>query len=557
MTGPSGCRLGIDFGTTHTVATLARPDGRAQPLLFASTPLLTSAVFADASGRLLTGADAQRSARLDPARFEPNVKRRVDDGAILLGGVEYPVVDVIAAVLRRVHDEAVRVAGGPLAQVVLTHPAGWGPARRGILSDAAARAGLGTVALVAEPLAAAAYFAGAFPAAPGPVLVVYDFGAGTFDVSVIERQPDGGWRVLASEGLDDVGGLDLDAEIVAHIGARLSRSDPERWQRLTDPAAQRDRWLLRDDVRGAKEQLSRTSSAMVRVPVFETDVPVTREEFEALARPWLERTVALTAAVLARARIRQPPALLLVGGSSRIPLVGTLLHQRLGVAPTVVDQPELVVAEGSLHAVPAPAAEAPAAELPTYEGPAPAHLPPRLVPVEPPPLVPVSSSSRPGRSGRRALTAALAAVAVLALAAAGIALATKLTGRRAGGGTPITAGGRLSPGPLSAAPSAGPSPSPSGVHVVYEVTASGSGNAGSVDYLDQDGQEIRRSGVPLPWRVEFTTGRPRPVLVLLTQRHSGGDGGPVTCRITANGKVISQTTATGRFAAPECSGSAA
>ena len=346
-----GCRLGIDFGTTHTVATLTRPDGRVQPLLFASSPLLLSAVYAEPGGRVLTGRDAQRSARLDASRYEPNVKRRIDDGTILLGADEYPVADLIAAVLRRVYDEAVRVAGELPAHTVLTHPAGWAPTRRGILADAAERAGIVNVSLVPEPLAAAAYFSTTFhqPVPPGAALVVYDFGGGTFDVSVIGREPDGGWRVIANEGLDDVGGVDLDASIIEHIRARLGRSDPVRWQQLVDPSTddgQRGRWLLRDEAQSAKEQLSRTSTAAVRVPGFESDVHVTREEFEGLARPWLERTVALTAATLFRTGLRKDNvvAVLLVGGSSRIPLVATLLHQRLGIAPTVLDQPELVVA---------------------------------------------------------------------------------------------------------------------------------------------------------------------------------------------------------------------
>jgi molecular chaperone DnaK (HSP70) len=80
-------RLGIDFGTTHTVAALTRPDGRIQPLLFASSPLLSSAVFAEPDGRLLTGQDAERGARLDPSRYEPNVKRRIDEGTRPVGRV--------------------------------------------------------------------------------------------------------------------------------------------------------------------------------------------------------------------------------------------------------------------------------------------------------------------------------------------------------------------------------------------------------------------------------------------------------------------------------------
>ena len=118
---------------------------------------------------------------------------------------------------------------------------------------------------------------------------------------MIRRQPDGGWRVIANEGLDDVGGLDLDAAIVEHPDPIPDRESPppalpprsgKCWQRLFDSSSaegRRAQWLLRDEVRAAKEQLSRTSTAAVRVPGFETDVPVTREEFEALARPWLER----------------------------------------------------------------------------------------------------------------------------------------------------------------------------------------------------------------------------------------------------------------------------
>ncbi|MEV6927766.1 Hsp70 family protein, partial [Dactylosporangium sp. NPDC051485] len=81
-------RLGVDLGTSHTVAVLARPGARVDALLFDSSPLLPSAVYADRSGALLTGRDAERSARLDPSAFEPHPKRRIDEGALLLGGRE-------------------------------------------------------------------------------------------------------------------------------------------------------------------------------------------------------------------------------------------------------------------------------------------------------------------------------------------------------------------------------------------------------------------------------------------------------------------------------------
>src|SRR3982750_421997 len=93
-----GFALGVDFGTSNTVAMLRWPDGRARPLLIDGSPLMPSAVYADPNGHLLGGRDAVHSARLDPGRYEPNPKRRIDDQNVLLGERELPVVDLLAAV---------------------------------------------------------------------------------------------------------------------------------------------------------------------------------------------------------------------------------------------------------------------------------------------------------------------------------------------------------------------------------------------------------------------------------------------------------------------------
>jgi molecular chaperone DnaK (HSP70) len=122
-------RLGIDFGTSNTVAVLRWADGRSRNLLFDNSPVLPSAVYLEKSGVLLTGQDARYSARISPARFEPNPKRRLDEGTVLLGDQEVPAVDLTAAVLGRVADEAGRAAGFQPAEAVLTYPAGWGRPR--------------------------------------------------------------------------------------------------------------------------------------------------------------------------------------------------------------------------------------------------------------------------------------------------------------------------------------------------------------------------------------------------------------------------------------------
>jgi hypothetical protein len=437
-----GPRLGIDFGTTHTVAALAGA-GPPQPLLFDASFLLPSAVYAETDGRLLVGQDAVRSARLDPTRFEPNPKRRIDEGRLLLGSREYNVTDAIGAVLRRVADEAARVAGALPAATVLTYPAAWAGQRRAVLATAASEAGLPAVTLMPEPVAAAVYLTAVLGhrVEPGGLLAVYDFGGGTFDASVLRREPDGGWTTLAADGLPELGGVDLDGAIVEHLGRSVGAREPALWRRLTQPDAELDRRrhrMLWDDVRLAKEQLSRTSSAALHVPLFDVDVHLTREEFERIARPYLERTADLTAGLLQRAGVRadQLAGVFPVGGSSRIPLAGTLLHHRLGVAPTLIEQPELVVALGSLSKPPVtgtamtgaiPVSGVPMSAFPVSGAPisgAPSSAPPAPTPVSPASPVHAASPAQPPakrttKPTRRRSLALLGGVAVLVLAILG------------------------------------------------------------------------------------------------------------------------------------------
>lgn len=368
-------RLGIDFGTANTVGVLALPGREPRPLLFDGSPLLPSAVAVAPGGELLVGRDAVHASVADPAAFEPYPKRCIDDGTLLLGGAELPVADVIAAVLRRVDAEATRVADERPAEVALTCPAAWGSARRQTLLTAAAAA-LPRVRLVTEPVAAASYFVdvaqGRVPV--GGVAVVYDFGAGTFDATVV-RRIGGGFEVLATEGLTDCGGLDIDAAVVDHLGTVLRERDDVSWQRLSAPtttAQRRARRQLWDNVRTAKESLSRIATTVVHVPLFDADELLGREQLELLAAPIVDRTVAATRLALRGAGVEpdEVAAVFLTGGSSRLPAVATTLHQALGIVPTVVDQPELAVAEGGVRML--GQARTAVADSPGTMGPAPA-----------------------------------------------------------------------------------------------------------------------------------------------------------------------------------------
>ncbi|MGI5147293.1 Hsp70 family protein [Plantactinospora sp. CA-294935] len=462
----AGARLGIDFGTYNTVAVLALPGREPRPLLFDGSPLLRSAVCADTGERLLVGQDALHTALSLPQSYEPYPKRCVDEGTVLLGGREMSVEELFAAPLRRVASEVRLITTEPVTEAVLTYPAAWGTHRRGTLLAAANKV-LPTVRLVAEPVAAANFFVevAGRDLPVGRCAVVYDFGAGTFDVTVVRRNPDG-FEVLATEGLADCGGLDIDAAIVARIGTAIGSRDERLWARLTSPDTTSDRRASQQlwaNARSGKEMLTRSTTTLVHVPLFDVDLPLGREELEELAAPVVARTVTTTRALLGRLDDGESAvaAVFLSGGSSRMPAVATALHRALDIAPSVVEQPELVVAEGSLR-IPVgsgePATAGTSAAPPTAE-----------------PATAGTGAGAPGGrfdrwaalSRSRRVQVAGAAVAVAAvLATATVAAAV------AGGGDPNRGTGSAGAAPASApaTPSASGSPRPS---VTPTVTAAG------------------------------------------------------------------------------------
>ncbi|MFJ6166954.1 Hsp70 family protein [Micromonospora orduensis] len=445
-----GFALGVDLGTSNTVAVLRWPDGRTRPLLMDGQPVSPSAVYADPDGTLHVGWDARRLALADPARFEANPKRRVDEPTVPLGERSYPPADLLAAVLAAVARAAVGAVGF-LPPAVLTCPAAWDETRRQVLADALLRAGWPQAAehtlagptppgtrLLREPVAAARYYTQVLhrPVPVGGAVAVFDFGGGTLDVAVLRNEGadpwgDSGFSVVADGGLPDLGGLDLDAALVRRVGELVGERHAAQWARLVQPAdaaQRRDQVRLWDEVRGAKETLSRSMVAPVAVPGIPDAVQLTRADVERVATPLLRRAVDRAREVIAAAGLRpdQLAGLFLVGGSSRIPLVARMLHTELGVAPTVLDQPELPVAEGALTDIPLRRAQ------PAYAGPPVAAPPPAAVPGTPPGPPPWPGSPAPaavpasgGSPWRRARW--MVPVAVLVLAAVVTATTLYLT----------------------------------------------------------------------------------------------------------------------------------
>jgi molecular chaperone DnaK len=444
-------RVAVDFGTSSTCIAISVRGREPQVVAVDGSPLMSSAVYAAPDGTLFVGQEADRQAAVDPSRYEPHPKRRIDETELLLGATVVRVRDVIRAVLARAVGEARRVAGGAEVELlVLTHPADWGGIRTRVLRQAAT--GLGhRVVLIPEPVAAAVFHAATFPDEPttGPArpapprlarptppprpdrtLAVLDLGGGTIDVSVVrtsEQNPAGGapFRVLATKGDPNFGGADVDQLLLEHVGSLVSGTDADAWRGLIEGRElpdRRRRRVIHQDVRGAKETLSRHTYTDIPMPPPFPDAHVTRLDLEQLITRQLDRAAELTVTAIREAG--SAPAelagIFLVGGSSRIPLVSRLVHRRAGVVPMSLDQPETVVARGALRAV-GEAADDTAQRISPPTPPVPTPLPP-------PPAPPRTPPPTPAPSGAVSRTALLVTGGAVLLVAAIVVLVVALAG---------------------------------------------------------------------------------------------------------------------------------
>lgn len=368
--------LAIDFGTSNTAAAYRDASGQVRELRLSTTgSLMPSAVVYNGPGQILVGRTAVQAAHADPDRFEPTPKRRLVDQDIRLGGTPVAVPELVAAVYAQVVTRARQEMGAEPDEVVITHPDQWGPRLQQTLRSAAQAGGVDPqrMRLVSEAQAAAWFYAATAGVRAGARLVVFDFGAGTCDVAVLNKRSDGSFAVVASEGEDGLGGHDIDARI--HKWVRQQLTDyPALLAEIDDPNAVATRLTLNDRIRDAKEALSEAASATI-VITGAPGIPVltlTQKELDSLIGADIDRAVDLTKRVIATANARQPsdqtPTIYLTGGSSHIPLVHARLS-KLGPLGALGD-PKTVVVHGALHtpSAPPPPPEPPQAPPPDEKG---------------------------------------------------------------------------------------------------------------------------------------------------------------------------------------------
>jgi actin-like ATPase involved in cell morphogenesis len=367
-----GYQLGIDLGTTYTAAAVCRSSDRrwVDPevvTLGTRNAMVPSVLYLPPDGTVVIGEAAERRALTDPDRVVREFKRRIGDPTpVVVGGRPWAPEELSARLVRWVVDQVAEREGGPATAIAVTHPASWGTHKKELLARALGGQGL-TVTFLAEPQAAALDYAAAERVPPGSTIAVYDLGGGTFDAAVV-RKGDTGFGLLGRpEGLERLGGVDFDEVVFEHVREGL----PAAFTDLddTDPGVLAAVARVRRECTEAKEALSSDTevSIPVMLPGSRGSVRLHRSEFEALIRPQVEETVAAlrTAVTSAGCTPEQLTAVLLVGGSSRIPLVGQLVSEQLGRPVAVDADPKNAIAKGAALSVsPKPTVSWPGVAIP-------------------------------------------------------------------------------------------------------------------------------------------------------------------------------------------------
>ncbi len=372
--------VGIDLGTTNSLVaymasgpSLAHPDAPGKGVFIIpgedGLNLVPSVVAVDHDGRVLVGNAARESLLSSPERAVYSVKRLMGRGVedvqgelklfpfhlaediatgevlrIRLGERSYTPPEISAQILRQLKRNAERFFGGAVKQAVITVPAYFNDAQRQATKDAGRIAGLEVLRLVNEPTAASLAYG--LDRKQNGTIAVYDFGGGTFDVSILKLK-DGIFEVVATNGDTHLGGDDIDNLLIAvavdDIAGDLKvdlREHPDAIQRL------------RRAVIEAKIALSSQEAAEIEVELPDGGVyqrRITREMFERMVQSIVDRTLGPCRQALKDAGLtaEQVDEVVLVGGSTRIPLVRRQVEELFARKPHTELNPDEVVALGA------------------------------------------------------------------------------------------------------------------------------------------------------------------------------------------------------------------
>ena len=342
--------VGLDLGTTNSEIAVFM-DEQIQVIGPGDTKMLPSCVGLSPAGELLVGAPARNQELLYPERTVRSIKRKMgSEETVTLGDKTFTPQEISAFILRELAEWAYRKLGRPAKKAVITVPAYFSDSQRNATREAGQLAGLDVIRILNEPTAASLAYG--YGSEQKRTVLIYDLGGGTFDVSIVTIERDV-TEVLASHGNNRLGGDDFDQLLADRLvrefrdthGIDLSDGHRAAYSRV---------WWAAEET---KKKLSFEPFVKIREEALVTidgkplhlETEISREEHEEMILPLVESTLDSVSRAMDDAE-KKPgdlDAILLVGGSTRIPLVSRVLEERAGIIPHQDVHPDLCVALGA------------------------------------------------------------------------------------------------------------------------------------------------------------------------------------------------------------------
>jgi molecular chaperone DnaK (HSP70) len=346
--------FGIDLGTTYSaVAQIDEFDRAVIVPNDINEPTTPSAAYFESPGHVVVGIEAKNMAEIEPENVVQFVKRfmgRKDEFFFEYDGKQYAPEEISAVILKALVEKAQQNVNAEIKDVVITVPAYFDDAQRTATKNAGAMAGLNVLDIVNEPIAAALSY-GVQAGGREETILVYDLGGGTFDVSVIRVDADG-VKILVTGGNHELGGKDWDDRLISYIAATFETENGVN--PLTDPHAHQE---LRTKAEATKKRLSQKMKDPFTFSFAgsHTRIEITREKFEEITADLLDLSIRVTKETLdeleRKIANRKIDRILLVGGSSRMPMVKARVDQEFGLAADVHDPDECVAKGAAIWAV--------------------------------------------------------------------------------------------------------------------------------------------------------------------------------------------------------------
>ena len=340
---------GIDLGTTYSCIAHVDEHGKPAVINNSDNELTTpSVVYFESDDNIVVGKEAKEVAEIYPNQVASTVKRVMGDPEwkFNYNGKEYSSQEISSFILEKVVKDAIENIGEDIQNVVITVPAYFGVNQKEATKQAGELAGLNVMAVIPEPTAAAISYG--IENHDDEIVMVYDLGGGTFDITVIEVK-DKSINVIATDGDHQLGGRNWDEKLASYftqefeeqtgVSADDLQNDMETWQELLNKAE------------NAKKSLTSKENTKIRIAHDgdKATIELSRDKFNELTNDLIERTISLTDAVLAQVNSKGYSTidkLLLVGGSTYMPQVRNSLEAKYSFDIEVHD-PNLSVAKGA------------------------------------------------------------------------------------------------------------------------------------------------------------------------------------------------------------------